>query len=183
MTQTKLPEPVQVGLWYETDLGAYTCITDTTTYDGDLYPYIANNGERYNCEGETYDQPNSSNLIRCLGADPFKQVKTVVTGLDAAIVEADSLLETDFDTGQQHPKWLVTLMQAATAKPTTPTQTGGETPSVMVAPAAMFERIFTAVLGALISKNLHDWSGDEKVTAAIEYTQEAIKQLKEIEVA
>jgi len=37
-----------------------------------------------------------------------------MSDVDNAIVEAHSLLETDFDTGEQHPKWLVTLIKAAT---------------------------------------------------------------------
>ncbi len=71
---TKLTEPVQVGLWYETKAGAIVKIDNK--HDNEDYPFDANNGEVYSDNGFVSITAKSSgqNLIRCLGADPFKQV-------------------------------------------------------------------------------------------------------------
>lgn len=127
MTQeTKLTEPVQVGLWYETKAGAIVKIDNK--HDNEDYPFDANNGEVYSDNGFVSITAKSSgqNLIRCLGADPFKQVDI--------------------------------------SKKETTTQ---------------FERIFTAVLGGVMATGACG-APLVAVRTAIDYTQEAIKQLKEL---
>lgn len=72
MTQeTKLTEPVQVGLWYETKAGAIVKIEKHI----ENHIFAANNKIDYLPNGEGYSDYNDNNdLIRCLGADHFKQV-------------------------------------------------------------------------------------------------------------
>jgi hypothetical protein len=72
MTQeTKLTEPVQAGLWYQTNGGSITCINHDV---GDCpYPMHANNGQCYDREGKLKWYNDFYDLIKCLGADPFNQ--------------------------------------------------------------------------------------------------------------
>lgn len=130
--ETKLPEPVQVGLWYETKAGA---IVKIEREQGSFFH--ANNGLYYYDYG-LCNTSDKHDLMRCLGADPFKQVD-------------------------------ISKTETTTSKMET------------VAPT-QFERIFTAVLGGLVSNPNHKITQIEIITdMAIKYTKEAIKQLKEIE--
>lgn len=73
--QTKLTEPVQVGLWYETNGGCITCINhDVGDYS---YPMHANNGQCYDREGKSKWYNNFYDLVECLGVNPFVKMKTV----------------------------------------------------------------------------------------------------------
>lgn len=70
MTQTKLTEPLQVGLWYQAKAGFITQLDFVETRpEGDFF--LGNNGVFYNEYGET-TYSVEHDLIRCLGADPFK---------------------------------------------------------------------------------------------------------------
>ena len=71
MTETKLTKPVQVGMWYETKAGS---IVRMDKQDKDQR-FECNNGKLYTADGEVwYCIQHEHDLIRCLGAEPFKQV-------------------------------------------------------------------------------------------------------------
>jgi len=143
MTQeTKLTEPVQVGLWYETKARAIVKMDYKFADKNECHAgrcYTANNHLSYSEAGICGNSDHD--LIRCLGADPFKQVQPPLVATEAGTVKVFT--------------------------PDYPTQ---------------FERIFTAALQGIISNtNYAGCSWENTARNAIEYTQEAIKQLKEIE--
>jgi len=76
MTQeTKLTEPVQVGLWYQTKAGAIVKIDRDISMPDSSYKgacFVANNNITYNSDG--VNPFDDDDLIKCLGADPFNQV-------------------------------------------------------------------------------------------------------------
>lgn len=73
--ETKLTEPVQVGLWYETKAGEKVFMEEHKN-PSKQYAFQGSNGFSYTRKGELYDDDISGHdLIRCLGADPFKSDK------------------------------------------------------------------------------------------------------------
>jgi hypothetical protein len=74
MTQeTKLSEPVQAGLWYQTKAGAIVRMDS----EAENERFEANNGKLYYKNGEDYySNITTHHLIKCLGADPFNKVQT-----------------------------------------------------------------------------------------------------------
>ena len=116
MTQeTKLTEPVQVGLWYQTKAGAITQITNERS----LGVFSANNGHVYLSDGKNRDSSvRNGILIKCLGADPFNQVAisktetTTPTLHDQAMLAALTGLLAYY--GKQHTKVMADAKQYAT---------------------------------------------------------------------
>lgn len=157
MTQTKLTEPVQVGLWYETKAGEKVFIVKHKN-PSEKYRFQGNNGFSYTRKGKLYyDDISNHDLIRCLGADPFTRVDKA---LDKRVFEID------FQGGYFFPDGKIIRV------PTTDK-------TLAVAPT-QFERILTAMLGGFSQNHLFDEPKDF-IAYAIKATQEAIKQLKEIE--
>lgn len=176
MTQTKLTEPVQVGLWYETKAGAIVKMDDVRYYEEDNPIFGANNGSVYNKDGQLHGHPkNRHRLIRCLGADPFKQVQPETITCPACNGNGGHrwIESCGSENGQQCVVCggfgVVYKSDLEKAKQKHfPTQ---------------FERIFTAVLGArLTNPTAPANSPCGFVSEAIGITKEAIKQLKEKEI-
>ncbi len=103
MTQeTKLTEPVQVGLWYQTKAGAIVKIDSQI----ENYIFTANNGLDYLPHGDNYSDYNDKHdLIKCLGADPFNQVvsETIVFQKNPCIMMTDKGLVPVPDISQTTP--------------------------------------------------------------------------------